>query len=125
MANRNFNPVLAPESEVKLMTGSFTGANGANPAASSCVGVVQSATRTGEGVWTLVLRDKFPTGARLFAAATVQGADADRAFVAAYSPTAGTATIEAYTVADAADDCDGKVIELLLVVRNPTSRRGN
>lgn len=123
MANKDTNPVHAPETDVQVLTGSFTGVNGSSPTAASCKGIVSSATRTAEGIWTLVLRRKFPANARLFAAVTVQGADADRAFFAALNLTAGTATVEAYTVSDAADDCDAKVIEVLIVARNSTSRR--
>lgn len=129
MAHKNFTAVQAPEDEVKIVTGSFKGVNGSAP--TTFKGCVRSATRTAEGIWSVVLRDSYPgTDAEgltnvLFRAANVVGADADRAFFAALDVEAKTATIEAYTVSDVADDCDAKTVELLIIVRNSTSRRGS
>lgn len=123
MANRNYNPVQAPETEVKLIYGSFTGANGGNGTA--CTGIVTSATRAGEGDYDLVLDRShlYPAGSLLFPSVSVLGAAGDHGYVSAYDPEAGTCTVVIFTVAGAADDADAKVVYLKLEVRNSTSRR--
>lgn len=123
MANKDFNTVQAPETEVKIITGFFVGANGANP--STVGGCVKSVTRAGEGDYDVVLRPrhKFPDGSKLWHGVTVEGAAGDHAEPSAYDEEAGTLTVSAWTAAGVADDCDAKKIEICIIVRNSTSRR--
>lgn len=121
MANRNFNPVQAPETEVKLVTGYFVGVNGA--AVTDFGGCIASITRAGEGDWDIVLKDSYPGGSCLFKGCTVESAADDHAKVSAYDEEAKTLTVSGFT-GGAADDLDAKEVSLLLVVRNSTSRRG-
>jgi hypothetical protein len=121
MANRNFNPVQAPETEVKLVTGYFVGVNGA--AVTDFGGCVESISRAGEGDWDLVLKDSYPASSCLFPGCTVEGAAGDHAEVSAYDEEAKTLTVSGWTAAGAADDLATKTVFLLLVVRNSTSRR--
>lgn len=128
MAHRNFHNVQATEGEVKHVYGRFTGANGANGTA--CEGCVVSATRTAEGIYTLVLQDSYPATDKdgksnvMHSSVQVVGDAADRGFFAALDVEAKTATVELYTVSDAADDCDAKVVRVKYEVRNTTARRG-
>lgn len=123
MANRDFNAVQAPETEVKIVTGYFVGVDGA--AVTSFGGCIASITRAGEGDWDLVLKDAYPDGSCLYADASVQSAINDDAKVSAYDEEAKTLTISGYTGATTADDLDGKTVYLLIIVRNSTSRRGS
>ncbi len=123
MANKDFNDVQAPETEVKLLTGYFTAVNGSDPTVVS--GCISSAVRTAEGVWTCHLKDAYP--AYLFGVADVQGSAGDVAHVnmlaTATVATAGTIEVNAWTKGGTADDVDAKRVGLFLVVRNSTSRR--
>lgn len=129
MANRDFNAVMAPESEVKIITGYFVGVNGA--AVTSFGGCIASITRAGEGDWDLVLTDAYPAtdgqgkSTVLFADATVDTAINDDAKVSAYLPESKTLTISGYTGATTADDLDGKTVRLLIIIRNSKTRRGS
>jgi hypothetical protein len=120
MANRNFNMVQAPETEVKIVTGYFVGVNGA--AVTDFGGCVESITRAGEGDWDLVLKDSYPAGSCLFPGCTVESAADDHAKVSAYDEEAKTLTVSGFT-GGSADDLDAKTVSLMLVVRNSTSRR--
>lgn len=122
MANKDFNAVQAPESEVKIVTGYFVGVNGA--AVTETGGCVESVTRAGEGDWDVVLtsRHKYPDGAKLWHGVTVVGAAGQHAEPSAYDEEAGTLTVSGWTAAGAADDCDGLRLEVCIIVRNSTSR---
>jgi hypothetical protein len=123
MANKNFEAVQAPESEVKLITGHFVGVNGS--AVTEVGGCVASVTRQNEGDWDVVLTDRhrYPSGSKLFHSVTVVNAAGAHAEPSAYDEDAGTLTVSGWTAAGAADDCDTMRIEILIVVRNSTSRR--
>ncbi len=127
MAHKNFSNIQAVEGEVKFVYGSFVGANGAN--GTSPKGAVVSATRTAEGIYDLVLRDSYPGTDKdgesnvLWTGVQVEGNAADRGFFAALDVEAKTATVELYTLADAADDCDAKTVRVKIEVRNTTARR--
>lgn len=122
MANSDFSPVSAPETEVKIITGYFVGVNGS--AVTSVGGCVSSVTRAGEGDWDVVLRNRhrFPSGSKLWHGVTVVGAAGDHAEPSAYDEDAGTLTVSGFTAAGAADDLDGKRVEICIIVRNTTSR---
>jgi hypothetical protein len=119
MANRDFNEVKAPETDTVILTGTFTGADGADGTA--CTGCIVSAHRSAEGVYDVVLQDAYP--AFLFHTAKVTGSAGDNA--QSHTAVSGSKTIKvsAWTVAGVADDCDAKVIALMIVARNSTSRR--
>jgi hypothetical protein len=129
MAHRNHHDVQATESEVKLVYGSFNGANGANGTA--CKGCVVSATRAGEGDWDLVLRDAYPNTNKdgessfLFGDAIVMDTTiGDKANVAAVNLEAKTATVTTWLKDGTADDVDAKTVRICLHIRNTTARRG-
>jgi hypothetical protein len=122
MANRNFENVQAPETEVKIVTGYFVGVNGG--ASTDFGGCIASISREGEGDWDIVLTDSYPGDSCLFRGCTVESAADDHAKISAYDEEAKTLTVSGFT-AGAADDLDAKRVEILLIVRNSTSRRGS
>lgn len=123
MSNRDFNNVQMPETEAKLLVGSFVGANGA--AATSITGMISTVTRAGEGDWDLVLqtRHRYPSGSKLGIWCEVEGAAGDHAHPSAYDEDAGTLTVSGFTAAGAADDLASKRVNVFILVRNSTSRR--
>ena len=124
MSNANHHDLQSLDPQAKLVCFNFTGANGANPSAASFSGPVKTVTRTGEGLYDVVLKTSAQYPAWLAAGpAVVLGAAGDRAFISAFDPDAGTLSLRCYTVADALDDCDAKPIYVWILARNTISPR--
>lgn len=121
MANTTHYGAMAKARETVILVGTFTTAGTGVPTAAT--GDISSVARTAAGAYTVTLRHSYPQCD--YADASHRGADPtlDAKVVSAANVSTGSLTVASYTEdattgISAAADTTGKVIQILLVVRN-------
>jgi hypothetical protein len=98
-------PVEARESETVLVVVAFVGAGAANGTVpASHRHVLTSATRAPTGIYTLNLKDIYPSYVGIVGQPAVVGPNGAKAFVTAFDADDGIITVQAKNTADAAAD---------------------